>query len=92
MASKPGTEVARSANVGKIFKKKAGQPSNIPEKVSERTSQEALGTIAPTVRNSEKGSLERSKSNPRSKQNIQSQQLKSGSILKNSSAMKASQQ
>jgi len=51
--SKPGTEVARSGNQGKIFKKKDRQPSNIPEKVSERTSQEALGTIAPTVRNSE---------------------------------------
>ena len=52
MVSKPGTEIARSGDRGKLFKKKDGQPSNIPEKVSERTSQEALGTIAPTVRNS----------------------------------------
>ena len=45
MLSKPGTEIAKSGNHGQIMKKKDRQPSNIPEKVSERTSQDALGSV-----------------------------------------------
>ena len=45
MLSKPGTEIAKSGNHGNMFKKKDRQPSNIPEKVSEQTSQEALGSV-----------------------------------------------
>jgi len=45
MLSKPGTEIAKSGNHEKIIRKKDRQPSNIPEKVSEQTSQEALGSV-----------------------------------------------
>jgi hypothetical protein len=44
--SKPGTEVARSTTQVGLVKIRDRKASNVPEKVSEHSAQEALGTVA----------------------------------------------